>query len=218
MKIYSGKRSIDGNALMREHFKIVSVDPKIIEQYGSVNEFIWQVFLDQVPLEMRKSRNIYYMDCYENELIKVYYNPYELNLQLLSDFFQKLGIEIKIDHDDEYDERDRQKREALFGGSDDAIEFFAEGPLAFSLFQITSEKHRNSAYLDGFEWESEQDMAEGGMLDDESYDENGLIRLRNWNYQRFIVCAEYAENQCTEADIVAYFKKRFDMDVKSDLD
>jgi len=216
MKVFSG---ISGHDFAQERFIIVSADPKIIEQYGSVNELVWQVFLDWLPLEMRKPQGLCTVSCWsrngQDDAMTIHFNPREVSPQMVIEYFARLGLEIVFQSTGDYETKKRQEWAELLGKAENPANVGPEGRRIVSLFEVVSEKHRNEEFMYAMSARFEK----YNIYEDPTHSGEGFLWLGSWDWDNghFLVSAEYDENQWTETKLIERLKEKFDMDVKSDL-
>ncbi|MDP1833302.1 MAG: hypothetical protein Q8L11_00005 [Candidatus Moranbacteria bacterium] len=213
MKIYSGKTRLIGFVNRQERFKLKSFDPKIIERYGSLDEFFWKITLGYVPDEMRKPVGFYTVNNRGDQEISVHYNQHQLNTQMLMDFFNKIGIEVELSKVSEIRMGWRKEREELFGKQEESLKPGQNGLVVVSFFQIIPEESDPERYPIEFNGFIECDDIRDKR---EEYGKNGLYDLSRWR-RKNIIFAEYSENLISDEDIITYCKEKFGMVVKADL-
>ncbi|MDP1619898.1 MAG: hypothetical protein Q8M12_02785, partial [bacterium] len=173
-------------AFAPEGFEVLSVNPEIIEKYGSLGKFVHDVFLFRVQKDTRMPKSIYEIFFVEKlnnsgkDMIGVRYNPREINIQMLIDFFKKIGIKISLYRKETsmqlhgYDVYEiRKKREGLFGMAESLSGGNQKGRISISYLQIISEKFKNHEAIGRLEGQFEEDM--GGT----EYSKMGII-MRFW--------------------------------------
>ena len=214
---------------VKEKFEIVSVDSKIIEVYGSVENFLKKVFLGKVPFELQKPNDIHLI--YSGEKLKngsgslvVFYNARKINIQMITDFCKKIGVGIlpfpgtSLDEDwgkyPKYEEEDRAKREALFESPAKSEEVVLSEQITFSLFQVITEKFKSRAAMSSLEEKFDKDRSANYAL----YHKEGMSRFGTWDWDNFRISAVYSESKCSEEFCIKYLEEKFGLEVTSELD
>ncbi|MFA7209127.1 MAG: hypothetical protein WC120_02470 [Parcubacteria group bacterium] len=222
----SNKIGFWSEAFAPEGFEVLSVKAEIIEEYGSLGKFIHDVFLCWVPDNMRMPKSIYEiffvekLNNFGKDIIGVRYNSREINIQMLIDFFKKIGIEVSLYRKESsmqlhgYDVyKIRKRREDLFGVPENLSDNNPKGRVSISYLQIMSEKFKNHETIGLLEGQFEEDM---GSIE---YSRMGII-MRFWvgGWQHYVIAVEYYDDIGKEDVFIEYLRGRFGLETKGELD